>query len=72
MDNAAYGTFEKKLITESSQWRKNCEIRPSGTAKTYQITPAKPVRKPKIIVNGIKGKIKALAGKATKERFPIL
>ena len=51
---------------------RNHEIYPNGIENACQKSPAKLVRKPKSIVSGIKGRIKILAGSATKERLPIL
>lgn len=63
--------LEKKFITPSWQCSKIYETYATGTAKTLENNPIKPVRKPKIIVIGKKGIIKIFAGKVTKEKFPI-
>lgn len=47
-------------------------MKPAGTAKPYQIMPKKLVRNPSSIVKGIKGKTRMFAGKATREKLPIL
>jgi len=50
------------------------ELKPEIEAALHheEVSQEKPVKKPNIMVNGIKGRIKIFAGRAIKERLPIL
>ena len=47
-------------------------MKAKGIAIIEEIKPTKPVKNPKSIINGIKGKISKFAGKETREIIPIL
>ena len=70
--NDAKEKFERTSITPNSYLSRIVDAKPKGIERKYENKPKNPVRNPKSIVAGIKGKIKILAGNATSERLPIL
>lgn len=70
--NDAKGIFEKNPTTASSYLSNIVETRPNGIEIKELIKPATPVKNPIIIVKGIKGSIRTLAGRATRDKLPIL
>lgn len=70
--NEAKGIFEKNPTTASSYLSSIVETRPNGIEMRELRNPVTPVKNPIIIVKGIKGSIRIFAGKATRDKLPIL